>query len=133
MNKKLILTSVVFMISLSLTSCATIFGDNSRAISVNSHPQGAGIYVDGLRHGTTPSIVTLPAYVYGGKTICLKKEGYHDQAMILNTRFQPCGLWNLLFWPGFLIDGATGNTVKIDPNNLNLTAQLQAVEASQSK
>jgi hypothetical protein len=72
------------------------------------------VYIDGQRHGTTPVSVTLPTYIFGGKSVVVKKDGYHDQVMAINIKFQPCGLWNILFWPGFLIDGATGNTVKID-------------------
>jgi hypothetical protein len=34
-------------------------------------------------------------------------------------------LWNLLFWPGFLVDAATGDTVKIAPQNLNVDVQLE--------
>ena len=131
--KKIVQPAAVSMVLLSLTSCATIAGDNTRTVCVNSYPQGAGIFIEGQRHGTTPANVTLPNYIYGGKTMTLKKEGYYDQAMTINTKFQPCGLWNLLFWPGFVIDGATGNTVKINPAQLNLTTELQTVESANSK
>jgi hypothetical protein len=118
---------------LSLQSCATIAGDNTRTVCVNSQPQGAGIYVDGQRRGTTPANIVLPSYIYGGKFLALKKEGYHEQATVINTKFQPCGLWNLLFWPGFLIDAATGDTVKIDPSQLNVVMDLQPIEQAPSK
>lgn len=117
---------VVISFCLFLPGCATIFGDNMRTVCVHSQPEGAGIYVDGQRQGTTPATITLPNYIYGGKSLVVKKEGYHEQAMLVNTQFQPCGLWNILFWPGFLIDAATGNTVKIVPYNLSLTAELAA-------
>ena len=118
---------------LLLNGCATMVGDNARTVCVDSSPRGAGIYVDGQRQGTTPATVTLPTYIYGGKTVTLKKEGYHDQTMVVNSKFQPCGLWNLLFFPGFLIDGATGNIVKIDPAQSNLVSNLQVVSPENSK
>jgi hypothetical protein len=118
---------------LSLSGCASLIGDNTRTVCVHSQPQGAGVFVEGHRQGTTPATITLPSYVYGGKVVTLKKEGYHEQTMLVNTKFQPCGLWNILFWPGFLIDGATGSTVKIDPTNLNLSTELQAIEPTASK
>ncbi len=133
MFKKIILSVVVLVGLLSLNSCATIVGDNTRNVCVNSHPQGAGIYIEGQRYGTTPTTVRLPNYIYGGKSMTLKKDGYYDQAVMINTKFQPCGLWNLLFFPGFLIDGATGNFVKIDPSQLNLTSALQPVDPTNSK
>lgn len=131
--KNLAQLGVSSLVLLSLNGCATIVGDNTRTVSINSTPQGAGIYVEGQRLGTTPASVTLPNYIYGGKAVTLKKEGYHDQSMMINTKFQPCGLWNLLFWPGFVIDGVAGNTVKIDPAQLNLSTGLQTVESANSK
>lgn len=124
---------VVFAAVISLNSCASIAGDNMRTVCVHSQPQGAGIYVDGLRRGTTPGSITLPSYIYGGKTIVVKKEGYQEQVLMVNSKFQPCGLWNILFWPGFFVDAATGNIVKIDPACYNLTAELQAVDSTMSK
>lgn len=104
-----------------------------RTVCVQSHPQGAAVYVEGQHQGTTPATVTLPGYIYGGKSVVVKKAGYQDQCMVVNSKFQPCGLWNLLFWPGFLVDAATGNAVKIDPMNLNLHAELEPVTSEAAK
>lgn len=123
----------VSIMLVSVNSCATIAGDNTRSVSVSSTPPGASIYVDGQRYGTTPAVVTLPSYVYGGKTVTLKKEGYNDEVVNLNTKFQPCGLWNLLFLPGFLIDGATGSTVKIDPVSLHVNTGLQSIHTQNAQ
>lgn len=110
---------------LSLVGCASMFGDNTRKITVKSNPAGAGVYVDGVRHGTTPTTVTLNNYVYGGKVISIRKDGYLDEAATINTKFQPVGLFNLFFWPGFLVDAATGNVVKVDPETSNVEVSLQ--------
>lgn len=122
-------TVALSLFSLTVFSgCASMFGDNTRQLKVDSRPQGADIYVDGLRYGTTPATITLPTYIYGGKQIVLKKDDYRDQTVVINAVFQPVGLWNLLFWPGFLIDAAAGNSVKIEPANLNVVSDLTAVE-----
>src|SRR5437016_3975788 len=97
-SSKLTSLLITVMVLTSLSSCASIAGDNMRTVCINSHPQGAGVYVDGQRRGTTPVNITLPTYIYGGKTLTFKKEGYYDQAMVLNTKFQPCGLLNIFFW-----------------------------------
>ena len=128
-SSKLIAISLAM---LSLHGCATICGDNTRTLTIHSEPQGAGIYVDGQRVGTTPATITLSNYIYGGKSVLIKKEGYYDQAMIVPAKFQPCGLWNILFFPGFLIDGATGTFVKIDPAHLTLCTQLEVVKSEVS-
>lgn len=108
-----------------LSGCASIAGDNSRAVKVQSHPAGADIYVDNQCYGVTPAVVNLPTYIYGGKSITLKKHGYHEQSMMVNTKFQPIALLDILFWPTFVIDAATGNIVKIDPATSNLHANLE--------
>jgi hypothetical protein len=121
---------LVCALLLSLTGCASIAGNNTRMVNVASEPAGATIYVDNQRYGVTPAVITLPTYIYGGKSIQLKKEGYHDQAMVVNTKFQPVALLDIFLWPTFIIDAATGDLVKIDPANLNLHANLQKVDSA---
>lgn len=110
-----------------IAGCASIAGDNTRSVSVKSTPSGAAIYIDNQRYGTTPAIITLPTYIYGGKSITLKKRGYQDQTLMVNSKFQPIALLDILFWPTFVIDAATGNIVKIDPVNLNVSTELQTM------
>ena len=109
---------------LSISGCASIAGDNTRAVRVESKPAGAAIYVDNQQYGVTPAVVNLPTYIYGGKSITLKKPGYQEQAMMVNTKFQPIALLDIFFWPTFVIDAATGNLVKIAPADRNLGASL---------
>ncbi len=119
---------ILAAISLLATSCATIAGNNTRDVRVDSNPQGAAIYLDNQRCGVTPAVITLPSYIYGGKTVTVKKEGFHEQSMRVNTQFQPVALLDILCWPTFIIDAATGDLVKINPANLNLVADLQKAE-----
>lgn len=107
-----------------VTGCASIAGDNTRKVSVNSQPAGATVYVDNQQYGTTPAVITLPSYIYGGKNVMLKKKGYRDESMTVNTKFQPIAILDILFWPTFIVDGLTGDLVKIDPANRNLNATL---------
>ena len=109
-----------------LSGCASMFGDNNRSITVNSTPEGAYIYVDNTQYGTTPMVVTLPSFIYGGKTVTFKKPGYVTQSMQVNTAYQLVGLWNILNFPlGMVVDFATGDSVRINPPNLQLNANLQ--------
>jgi hypothetical protein len=117
-----IVTSLALVLSMS--GCASIAGDNSRNVKVTSKPAGAAIMVDGQQYGTTPATITLPNYIYGGKSVTLKKAGHQDQTMMVNSKFQPVALLDLLLWPTMIIDAATGNLVKVDPANRNLDATL---------
>lgn len=121
---KLLRLGFIISFFLGLTACASIAGDNSRAVMVHSKPSGADILVDNQHYGVTPAIVNLPNYIYGGKSITVRKAGYRDQTKMVNAKFQPVSLFNILFWPGFIIDAATGNIVKVDPANLNLNYRL---------
>lgn len=122
---KIIKLAIIFSIFAAISGCASIAGDNTRAVKVTSQPAGAAIYVDNQQYGVTPAVVTLPTYIYGGKSVTLKKKGFQDHTMMVNSKFQPIALLDILFWPTFVIDAATGNIVKIDPANLNLDAQLE--------
>ena len=110
---------------LTITGCASIAGDNTRMVKVDSYPSGAAIYVDNQQYGVTPAVITLPNYIYGGKSVTLRKTGYQDQTTMVNSKFQPIALLDVLCWPTFIIDAVTGDIVKIDPANLNLNYRLQ--------
>lgn len=115
----------VSMLVASITGCASIAGDNTRTVKVTSKPAGAGIYVDNQRYGTTPSSITLPSSIYGGKTVTVKKAGFQEQTQTIGTQFQPVALLDVLFWPSFIVDGVTGDLVKVDPASRNLHYSLQ--------
>ena len=118
---KLITISVV---AFSISGCASMFGDNTRSITVKSQPSGANVYVDGVRYGTTPTVISLPNFLWNNPSLVVKKDGYEDTGVMINTKFQNVGLLNVFFWPGFIIDAATGNMIKIDPNKLNVEVDM---------
>ncbi len=126
---KKLLCALIASASILLTNgCASMFGDNTRQVVVNSKPEGADIYIDGINRGSTPAVLSLPVYIYNGQTVVLKKDGYKDTAVYANSKFQFVGLWNILNFPiGFIIDAADGQMMKIDPINLNMTANMSPV------
>lgn len=133
MNKKYIKTSLVasiIVVGSVLSGCASMFGDNTRDVKVDSSPQGAAIWIDNHQYGVTPAVVTLSSYIYSGKIVTLKLQGYSDQSKTINSQFQPVGLFNILFWPGFLIDAATGNSVKVSPSDLNMFISMNQISGS---
>lgn len=121
-NFKILLVSLFCFI---LGGCASIAGSNTRQVHINSTPPGAAIYVDNQKYGVTPGVVTLPSYIYGGKIVTLRKQGYQDTTAVVNTTFQPVALLDILFWPTFFVDALTGNLVKIDPASLTINADMQ--------
>lgn len=121
---KAIKLSLVFVLGFILGGCASIGGDNNRSVKVSSYPAGAAVYVDNHQFGTTPAVVTLPNYIYGGKQITVSKKGYQSQTKTITTKFQPIALLDFLFWPALVVDAITGNLVKINPLDSQLHYQL---------
>ncbi len=109
---------------LALSGCATIFGDNSRAIHINTAPSGATIIVDnGQTSISTPGDVVVPT-PWSPTTIRVEKTGYQTQTFVVDPIFQPVGLWNILFWPGFIVDACTGDMMRVPVESRNFTAIL---------
>lgn len=54
------------------------------------------------------------------KTLIAKKEGYKPAPLMLESTFNNACLWNILFWPGFLIDLGTQKMNKWDNTAINI-------------
>ena len=60
------------------------------------------------------------------KQLIARKEGYAPTPFILETEFNVSTLWNILFWPGFLVDLGTRKMFKWDNTIVNV--ELEPVE-----
>ena len=120
---KLMLTSVIVAFSLLSTSCATMFGDNKRDIAVRANVSGAEVSINGVSYGDAPtSLVLNGTEVYGSQMIRVEKKGYGDEVRKVRTSFQMVSLWNILNFPiGFIIDGITGNLMRVDSKEINVS------------
>lgn len=106
MNKYLL--SLLLLVSLNSSGCATIFSPSSDTIIFNSNPSGASVKLNGNRVGTTP--VTVPVErELSDPTAQFTKDGFESQFVMLNKKFNNTALLNLLFWPGFIVDALTGS------------------------
>jgi len=103
-----------------VSGCATMFGDNNRAIAVNSVPQGALVYLNNEPVGTTPITLNI-ASIYNN-SVMFKKPGYLTTSQPVATEFQSVGLLNILFPPGFIVDAISGDMFKV--SSKTLTANL---------
>lgn len=104
----------VLLTMLLLTQgCCSIFTADPQTVSVDSKPEGAKVRI-GPHKGTTPYTVSLPR----GKnyTIQASYKG-KDQTLDLNKNIEPVYFVNILFWPGLIIDLATGKMWKYEPTN----------------
>lgn len=116
------------LLAISLAGCATIFGDNTKDVIVNSAPAGATISVNHtpLPNTTTPNSILIPS-TWDPTIITVEKKGYAPQNVTVDTVFQPVGWWNILFWPGFIVDAISGDMRKVNPDQHVINVQLQPV------
>ena len=103
------------LLILFVTGCATLFAGSS-TVPVVTNPPGAFVYVNGVPVGQTPTAINLEPDRPGNIQIYL-------------PGFQPVQMWrqksitgwfwvNILVWPGFFVDLATGKYNKYDDTGI---------------
>jgi hypothetical protein len=117
--KKILIVIFCLVVILTLWGCATIFKGGSQVISVNTSPDTAKIYMNGVYMGVTPLQLLLKSnqtYIFE-----FRKDGYESKTVILNN--QVGAGWVILdilvsFWP-LLIDAITGDWYYLQWDNVN--------------
>lgn len=121
--KKIIIFSSILSLGFLLTGCSTMFGTSNRTISVNSSPENATIYLNGQEYGGTPGNIKIGNPTINSYVVTVKAPGFKTYSEAVETSFQWVGLWNILFWPGFIVDALTGDMMKV--TNTSINAKLQ--------
>lgn len=106
-------SSALLIGAISLTSCATIFTGTSDAITFNSTPEGAKVYEAGIEKCTTPCTYKVSRSL-SQKTVEVRKEGYENKVVGLDSKFNGVSILNLFGIVGWGIDAATGSLKKYD-------------------
>jgi hypothetical protein len=115
-----IITVILLASILLITGCATLFTGTSDDIYINSNPQGAEIFIDGLKVGKTPATVTVKRPGFSDKEVVLKLDGYERRIFILKKSFNAVAILNLGSLVGWIIDFATGSIFKYDPKSYEI-------------
>lgn len=112
------------MAAISFSSCCTIFTASKQDITFMA-PNGTKIYdvatnVKIAEVESNNMITTKIKKKFEDKQLIARKDGYSPTPFMLETAFNPSSLWNILFWPGFLVDLGTGKMFKWDNTIINL-------------
>lgn len=99
-----------------------MFGNKNRMITISSHPPKANVEYNGQNIGTTP-IEIVVTNTFNPGFITVSKAGYNPSNKQIQTDFQMIGILNIFFWPGFIIDAATGNMMAVSQNHMNFVLQ----------
>ena len=122
----------MLVVGLMMNSCMTVFTKSHQSITFTGN-RGASLY-------DAQSNVKVGQFDDGGsltlnlkkklsdKTFIVKKDGYYNYPITVASEFNSKSLWNILFWPGFLIDLATGKINKYDPVIYNIEMEKKMTE-----
>lgn len=110
---------------LYLNGCATIFKGTSEEVNFNSNPQGAEVWINGQKMGSTPYEIKLK--VNKTYTIEFRKEGFNSELYTINNSVGAG--WVILDvlagLVGVIVDAATGAWYSLDQKNINATLEAQ--------
>lgn len=126
-------TLFIITIAATLSSCCTIFTASKQSITFTA-PNGTKIYdaetnVKIAEVKNDNMVTTKIKKKLTDKQLIARKEGYSPTPFILETEFNASTLWNLLFWPGFLVDLGTGKMFKWDNSIINV--ELEPAEKTE--
>ena len=105
-----------------LSSCCTLFTPSKQTITFNGE-NGIKIYDDGVKIAEIKDNNTTSVRIkkeLSSKYLIAKKEGYRPTPLKLDTKFNSVAVINILFWPGFVVDAATGQMCKWDTTNIDI-------------
>ena len=115
-------------VSLMFHSCATLFTGTSDNISITTKPEGAEIFIEGIKYGSTPATISVKRSL-SDKEVVLKIEGYEPIRFKLQKEFNLVALLNFGGMIGWVIDAATGSIYKYDPRSYAF--DLKKIEIAQ--
>lgn len=119
MKRKIFNALTIFSLVILFSGCATLLAPSTHPLAINSDPQSAVIYVNGMRMGATPLELDLKADK--SYNIEFRKEGYEPITRVVNTKVG-AGWVVLDVITGFvpvIIDASTGAWNKLDQNAVN--------------
>lgn len=122
MKKTLAMLSI--LVTLELTGCSTIFGDNNRVVHIDSTPKGANLSVNSIEMDEKTPTETTITNMWSPTVIKAQKLGCSSKTVTVYPEFQTVGILNILFPPAFIVDAVTGNMMKVPNNQRNINMKL---------
>ncbi len=104
---------------LVILGCATIVTGDKQTVTIDSSPQGAEVLTNGRSLGQTPLTIPLERKK-DGYVLVMKKDGYKDNQMHIESSINKWILGDLLFWVGFIVDFVTDAAWELKPGYVNL-------------
>ncbi len=119
---KKFLVPALIISALSLSSCSTIFCGSKAKVTFDSDiEERATLYIDGRKYQsvTFPYTVKIPRG-FDETIVKVEAEGYEEQTIYIDKKFNPISIINLFDVLGWGIDAATGAMMKPDYKYYNI-------------
>ncbi|MFN5711152.1 MAG: PEGA domain-containing protein [Bacteroidota bacterium] len=110
---------LIFLSSLILSSCATIFTGTKDRISFNTTPPGAMIYIDGLEQCRTPCSILVKRRLEDTE-VEFKLDGYDTRIIKLSKDLNIMSVFNLGNLIAWGIDALSGAVMKYDRKSYDI-------------
>lgn len=117
--------NLVVLLALIFVGCATIITGTKQDVSIDSRPPQAKVLIKTsggipIFSGTTPATCKLnknKEYI-----VIISMEGFREERILLDQKFQPWVIGNLFFTYGFLfgalVDALSGAMWKLEPESI---------------
>lgn len=122
--KKHFFTLLILASSFFLSSCATLFSGTTDYVRLNSTPEGATVYINGIEACKTPCDAIIGRSI-GNTYAEFHLDGYKTKLIVLQKTFNPVSILNLTSPVGWAIDLATGAVMKYDRRPYNIELEKQ--------
>lgn len=119
-----IATILLLSTSLVLQGCATVFSGTTQSINIQVVDSATNTLLTGCQCmvidgsggrqllTTNPAVLTV-SKAQGGVQVTCEKAGYRQLNTGVGDSFNAVSIVNVLFWPGFIVDAATGAYKKL--------------------
>tara|TARA_B100000401_G_C52459790_1_gene555986 strand:- start:249 stop:605 length:357 start_codon:yes stop_codon:yes gene_type:complete len=114
--------SIVILLCVLFSSCATILTGSKQDIYFESSPKGAKVLVNGFEQCKTPCTVPLKKKLVTGN-VQIVMDGYESTTVSLSKSFNPISILNLLGIIGWAVDAGTGAIKEFDNSAHKVTLE----------
>lgn len=112
--------SMLACTALGLSACSTVLGSNDRTVTIKS-PKGATVSVNQVVLSKKTPTTVVVTNMWSPTRITVTQPGCQPKTVTIQPEFQTIGLLNIFVLPGFIVDAATGDMMKIPDNQRTLT------------
>ena len=111
MNFRLFFAAIILLMT---SGCATVMSGDTEAVTSDSSPSGADVFIDSGYVGTTPMTIRLRKSKKD--TVMFKKEGYQTVSRDLSKSYDPVTIISV-FWDLSTTDFLTGAAMEYNPKS----------------